>query len=568
VRVATPTKHAGSKANYSEVTDWWLTPVAWLFARRPDWRDALGKVLLRVGNRFYYALAIVFLLVSAWDLFVKQISPQLANASFSWLMSHRPISYKVDQDIVVVDIDEASLAALTPQYGLWPWPRQVLAEVASQLESAGARAVAFDIQFVDPDVANPSSEQVFDRYVTASQRSFYSAVRLNPENDASSGVSVSMLKFALPDPRVAADRVDAKRTIAVLPPYFRSIYESTRTGIVNIVPDGDNVVRWYNNFETVGGYRIPSLPYRMGQQLGWPLPTQSRSLLNWPRGVAPYHTIRFAEAYRAAESHNEAYYSQFAGKVVLIGSTAPSFNDIKATPVDGRYPGIDLLAVATDNTKNSRFLRTLHPAWIWSLEMLLLAASARMFIRATRVATVAKYLVIVPIALLMISLASISVSDLLMDLSAPAALVLGYFAVAKVFQLNSLGFASATGVFAPTENETANAVLQVACLPLSVPRDRVMRLLITPGCPNKLWEPPNTGLGKRWADQGWILWRWRQRKSEANAARRVPLDERDLDGDLELRWHEVPASDVEDDRFALAQAVVAAALVRSHDPEP
>jgi CHASE2 domain-containing sensor protein len=564
VRVTNPSKHAGSKANFSEVTDWWLTPVAWLFARRPDWRDALGRVLLRVGIRFYYALAIIFLLVGAWDLLPSHNAP-LANASFDWLMSHRPIAYKPDEGIVVLDIDEASLHALAPRYGLWPWPRQVLAEVASQLEAAGARAVAFDILFADPDVANPGSEQVFDRYVATSHRSFYAAVRLSPKNDAASRVSVSMLKFARPDPRVAADKVDAQRTIAMLPPYFNSIYESTRTGTINIVADPDKVVRWYNNFETMGGFRIPSLPYRMAQELGWPLPTQPRSVLNWPRGVAPYHTIGFAEAYRAAEAHDETYYAQFAGKVILIGSAATSFNDLKATPV-GLLPGIYLLAVAIDNTKNSRFLRTLHPAWVWGLEWLLLAASARLFVRATQITRVAKYFVIVPAILVVISLASTSVSDLLMDLSAPAALVLGYFAVAKVFQLNSLGFASGTGVFAPTANETANAVLQVACLPPSVPRDRVMGLLIRPRCQNKLWEPSNTGLGKRWADQGWILWRWRQRESEADAARCAPVDG-DIDGDIELRWREVPASGVQGDRFALAQAVVAAAGVSHHDPE-
>jgi adenylate cyclase len=482
-------------------------------------------------------------------------------------VNHRLITYKADKDIVVIDIDEHSLHALEPQYGAWPWPRQVLAEVASQLEAAGARAVAFDILFADQDVANPRSEQAFDRYVTTSHRSFYAAVRLNPTNDAKSNVSVSMLKFARPDPRVAADRVDATKRIAVLPPYLRSIDDTTRTGTINIDPDADNVVRWYNNFETLGGYRIPSLPYRMGQELGWPLPTQSRSLLNWPRSDVPYQTIGFADTYRAAEAHDERYYAKFADKVVLIGSTAPGFNDLKATPVDRQDPGIYLLAVAIDNTKNSRFLHTLHPGWILGLEVLLLAATARLFARATQVTRVAKYIVIVPVALVMISLASLSVSDLLVDLSVPAALVLGYFAVAKVFQLNSLGFASGTGVFAPAAHETANAVLQIACLPLSVPRDRVMHLLIRPGCQNKLWEPPGIGLGGRWADQGWILWRWRQCEPEEAAAACAPRADVDVDQDIELHWHEVPASGAEGDRFALAQVVAAATMVSSHDPE-
>ena len=130
-----------------DITDWWLTPIAWLFSHRPDWRDALGRSLLRIGNRFYYLLAVVFALIGAWDQFAQPSHKQLSSASFDWLMRNRPVAYKPDPDIVVLDIDEASLAGLSAQFGRWPWPRQVLADVAARLESAGTRAVAFDILF-------------------------------------------------------------------------------------------------------------------------------------------------------------------------------------------------------------------------------------------------------------------------------------------------------------------------------------------------------------------------------------------------------------------------------------
>jgi adenylate cyclase len=185
-----------------ETTEWWLKPLAWLFERRPDWRDSFGRMLLRIGNHFYIGLAIAFALAGAWDQFVAPLNQQLSNASFDWLMRHRPLAYKPDPDIVVLDIDEASLSALAPEFGRWPWPRQVLGEVAAKLEASGARAVMFDILFVDPDVVNRDSEQAFDRYVASSRNSFYPAIRLNPKNDAESQVTVSMLKFA--ERRVAA----------------------------------------------------------------------------------------------------------------------------------------------------------------------------------------------------------------------------------------------------------------------------------------------------------------------------------------------------------------------------
>lgn len=47
---------------------------------------------------------------------------------------------------VVVAIDERSLSEI----GVWPWPRDVLAEITGRIADAGAAAVIFDILLTDP----------------------------------------------------------------------------------------------------------------------------------------------------------------------------------------------------------------------------------------------------------------------------------------------------------------------------------------------------------------------------------------------------------------------------------
>ena len=123
------------------ITDWLLKPLGWLFGRHPDWRDVFGRSLLWLGHRYYWALALVFAVAGGWNLLGHPFDNQLAHDSFDLLMRHRPIAYPADFDVVVLDIDEASLAAMSSQYGRWPWPREVLAKVAAKLESGGARAV-------------------------------------------------------------------------------------------------------------------------------------------------------------------------------------------------------------------------------------------------------------------------------------------------------------------------------------------------------------------------------------------------------------------------------------------
>jgi adenylate cyclase len=53
--------------------------------------------------------------------------------------------------IRIVDIDDASLT----QYGQWPWPRGLDAQLLDKLHDAGAALVSFDVVFAEPDRTSP-----------------------------------------------------------------------------------------------------------------------------------------------------------------------------------------------------------------------------------------------------------------------------------------------------------------------------------------------------------------------------------------------------------------------------
>ena len=57
------------------------------------------------------------------------------------------------QGVVIVDIDEESLR----QYGQWPWPRTLIGDMPIILKEMGARAVAFDMVFAEPDRTSPAA---------------------------------------------------------------------------------------------------------------------------------------------------------------------------------------------------------------------------------------------------------------------------------------------------------------------------------------------------------------------------------------------------------------------------
>jgi adenylate cyclase len=535
------------------MVEWWLAPLRALFVIRPQWRWPVGRALLKIGARFYWALAVLFILVGAWDQFVRPIYPELKTASFDWLMSHRIQNYRPDPQIVLLDIDERSLAAQADSFGRWPWPRDVLAKMSERIENAGAEAVVFDILLADPDISNPNADLAFDDYVARSKITFFAAVRLDPRNDPTSAVTVEQLHFATPEAAPHAG-VRAPRTIALIPPRFKAIYDSTRTGMINVYPDSDDVLRWYLNYESLGGYRVPSLPYRMGQVLHWPVPEAHRTLMNWPRGVVPYERISFSDAWHAAQQGADThYFDRFAHKIVLIGATAPGLNDLKSTPINRLHPGLAVLATAIDNTKNGRFITVLAHFWIWVIAIGLLVLALLIFVRTDRSMYFAKYgAVVIPVTLLAISMISVSASDLLLDLSVPAALALAYIGFAAVFEQTHRDFVTGAGVFAPFPNEVADGRIQVACLPRDCSIDAIRSWMRRPGCDFKLWLPPRFGLGATWGGQGWVLWRLRRRGDESDSATAPHV----------LRWQDVPDGEA----FALAQAIVRAAQVLSSAP--
>ena len=71
-------------------------------------------------------------------------------------------SLNPDPDIVIVDIDEASLAAMQDTAGSWPWPRAVHGELLQGIARQQPRAIVFDILFSEPDRYRPESDQFFN----------------------------------------------------------------------------------------------------------------------------------------------------------------------------------------------------------------------------------------------------------------------------------------------------------------------------------------------------------------------------------------------------------------------
>ncbi len=388
-------------------------------------------VARRWGNTFYLYLAALFSALIAIDATYLHVTAKMQHGAFDFMMRHRIIVPKPDPDIVIVDIDEASLAAMAPDYGRWPWPRQILGEFLEQLEAQKPKAVVFDILFSDPDVYNPDSDDYFDAAVAATRNTYFPLLRLDPASDALSSIEPGMIPGVEPIPGEA--REDA--TIAVVIPHFQSILEGGRLGLHNIYPDGDGVAREYPVFRNDYGWRIPSLPARIIRDLGLKAPDVPRVLINWRGPPFSYRTVGFAEVFNDMLSRERKRPpDEFTGKIVLIGSTAPSLFDIKPTPMSSLHPGVEILATAIDNLKHDDYLRFPQGRFFYPLLAAFIVWTIGLIIfrdpegnRIDRVVGMFEFV------LLTSSYASINLTHTYINLTGPFAIVLAYYAVARLY---------------------------------------------------------------------------------------------------------------------------------------
>lgn len=214
-------------------------------------------------------------------------------------------------DLVVVEMDAASLAAIKR----WPWDRRLYAAVAAKLDSAGARSIAFDVDF---------------------------STRSNAASDAefANALAEARSQIILPTFSQQASHGSA-RTLDALP--IAEFRRSALLASVSVAPDADGQVRRMPLGTMTAGVPRPSLSAQLAQRDG-------SAGLSFPlnRAIKPATIPRlsFIDIERG-----EFDAAALAGRDVLIGATAVEMGDRYAVPGHGVLPGVIVQALAVETLR-------------------------------------------------------------------------------------------------------------------------------------------------------------------------------------------------------------------------
>lgn len=229
----------------------------------------------------------------------------------------------VSGDFVFVAIDAASIQSV----GVWPWSRQVHADILDNLTEAGALDVFFDVDFAFPS---------------------------DPEGDAAFANALDRSgSVYLPVFRQAGRTGDARQTTNWPLHLFA---ERSWPALVNVFSDRQGVVRFYPFGDTVEGDYIPAA----AALLTGTFTERSGSFpINFAFRPDSVPTI---SAFDVAAGRFDP--DMISGRSVVIGASAIELGDLFTVPVHGIIPGPLLHILAAETLAAGVVPATLAVEWV------------------------------------------------------------------------------------------------------------------------------------------------------------------------------------------------------------
>lgn len=302
--------------------------------------------------------ALLFVLLALLEICWLNSLQGIDDRQVDAFVRRQALPLQPDSDIVIIDVDEPSLAnrqmAEDWTGGRWPWPRAVYAELIGKLEAQKPSAIVFDILFSEGDRGQPLSDAAFVDALRGRDNIYLPMLRLLPQDDPR-GVALAEVAPALGLQRIAAAKPDARAMLSpptIVPP------ELWRTGVINFRPDADGVARSYWLDMDLYGWRLPSLPARIARDKGWPVPAGDALLLAWRGAPHSFRHVSYADVFLDLEQSRPQHWAEtFANKIVIIGTSASGLGDLRVSPRSSTDEGVEILATAIDNLKNGRAMQ-------------------------------------------------------------------------------------------------------------------------------------------------------------------------------------------------------------------
>ncbi len=346
-------------------------------------------------------IALILIFISAWS---PTPIKSLRHQTFDLMIRQWPAPLG-RTPIKIVDIDSKSLAA----HGQWPWPRSTMGRLLTIIGNGKPKAIGLDIVFAEPDRTSPS--QLAKLVESTMPAALHEYIQTLPDHDLLLALALhnsispiilghvftNNLAGSQQEPRLDPSRFITKGSD---PRPFLHQFEQIDTnlpilagqahssGFFNVLPDNDGIVR---NEPLLINFRNQLAPSLILEMLRLGMGADHVVVNSDANGVTSLtvgsHTIptdrqgQFTVHY-SGPARTVAYLSAddllsgeisaniFRDSYVLIGTSAPGLMDIRATPTDQIFPGVEIHAHALNTVLTNAYLA--EPEWARGAELVYL----------------------------------------------------------------------------------------------------------------------------------------------------------------------------------------------------
>ncbi|MCG3664201.1 adenylate/guanylate cyclase domain-containing protein [Aliarcobacter butzleri] len=341
----------------------------------------LNKKIKKFSIYFILSLSLSIFL-SAIYIFFPNLPDSLDNRLRDYLFTIRG-ELPHNQNVVIVDIDETSIKSL----GQWPWSRDKLAKMLENLTLANVGIVGLDIVFAEEDRTSPhkilEDLKIYKKDVPNYDLEFANVVENSPvilgyqfdlvkkDNVNAKVPQIPAIFIEKDKPQDKSYLIEAYNTILNIPQIQDKAYSS---GFFNNIPDDTGIIRSVpliisyddtiypslalevirvinNTQKVVVQYDENGISNIVLDDISIPTDRYGRMLINFRGAERSFKYISAIDIY-----NNSFDKSEIDGKIVLIGTSAAGLFDLRATPFDSIFPGVEVHANIIDNILMQDFI--------------------------------------------------------------------------------------------------------------------------------------------------------------------------------------------------------------------
>lgn len=357
----------------------------------------INKQVIKENLIYFITGFFIFLSISFIYFYFPKLPESIDNRLRDYMFTLRGEIKPQTDSVIIVDIDEKSLKSL----GQWPWPRDILTKILENLSNNGIAIIGLDIVFAEEDRSSP--HKIFKKFnihkeeipnfdlefakmiastptILGYQFEFLDKGFINKEAPTIQTIFIEKNK------KLGDDYLlKAKGTILNIPLLQENAYSS---GFFNNIPDDSGIIRSVPLIISYEDQIYPSLALETlrvalgitrifinydengvnNVQMGdYTIPTDryGRLLVNFRGKEKTFKYISALDIY-----NNSVKKEELENKIVFLGTSAAALMDLRATPFESIFPGVEVHANVVDNILAQDFLYS--SSWMDAANLLII----------------------------------------------------------------------------------------------------------------------------------------------------------------------------------------------------